>query len=127
GRAHSIQLAEHVRSDRSDPVIWPDCGVPCEVSPVKLPTMADNSNQLVDETIELLKDFKSNLYPCIYSVKALLAKLKSNELDTDDGISLFDLKNKMFVSYLVDLADVFNTKLSGGKLPEHPALERLVE
>lgn len=90
--------------------------------------MADNVDLMVNQTIELLKEFKSNLSPCIYSVKALLEKMKNNELPTENGISLFDLKNKMFLSYLVDLTDVFFTKLRGESIAERTGtLERLVE
>ncbi|KAH9409775.1 PREDICTED: neuroguidin-like [Rhagoletis zephyria] len=90
--------------------------------------MADNVDLMVNQTTELLKEFKSNLSPCIYSVKALLEKMKNNELPTENGISLFDMKNKMFLSYLVDLTDVLFTKLRGESIAERTGtLERLVE
>lgn len=86
-----------------------------------------DEDQLVSETIDVLQNFKSSILPCIQSAKNLLSKVKDGQLDTKDGISLYDLKNKLFLSYLIDLTSVCSAKLSGSSLAKNEAIERIVE
>lgn len=87
----------------------------------------DSNQQLIDKNVELLNNFKSNILPCIQSAKKLLDKLKENQLSTENGISLFNAKNELFSSYLIDLVHMINLKLNNREIDGAPVVNRLVE
>lgn len=86
-----------------------------------------NEQQIIEQTIDLLKTFQSQALPCLQSAKALLAKLQDNQLATEDGINLLDLKNKLFTNYLLDLTLITSQKLNGDSIEQGETRERLVE
>ncbi|OTF74323.1 hypothetical protein BLA29_009351, partial [Euroglyphus maynei] len=62
---------------------------------------------------------------CVLTSKKLLDRLKNDELPSKSGISLFDLKNRIFVNYLADLTDIVKHRLLGE--PNDETRQRLIE
>lgn len=92
--------------------------------------MGSNEEQMsqeMSETIDLLNNIKDNTIPCIQMTRNLLFRLKDNQLSTESGISFLELKNKVFVNYLIDLTFLVFNKLSGNRLEGNEAINRLVE
>ncbi|KAH7642365.1 hypothetical protein DERF_003465 [Dermatophagoides farinae] len=79
----------------------------------------------ISETNQLLNSFKESLIDCVWTSKKLLDRLKNDELSSESGISLFDLKNRIFVNYLIDLTGIVKHRLLGEN--NDKTRERLVE
>ena len=80
-----------------------------------------------EETIDLLNDLKDDTNNCIQMASNLLSRLKDNELSTKNGNSLMELKNRIFISYLMDLTYLVWNKISGQQIEGLDAIQRLVE
>ncbi|UXI19126.1 hypothetical protein NH340_JMT05069 [Sarcoptes scabiei] len=74
---------------------------------------------------DLLREFNENLVHCVISVKNLSNRFRNNELDIKSGIKLLDLKNEIFLSYLIDIVDVMKKKMLSVDFSS--TVERLVE
>ncbi|XP_054164339.1 neuroguidin-like [Oppia nitens] len=81
----------------------------------------------IQETIQLMKTIKDNADNCYQMASNLITRLKDEELNTKDGNSLIELKNRMFLSYLMDLILMAMKKVSGERLEGFDAINRLVE
>lgn len=75
----------------------------------------------------LLGDLTSILNNVLAGATAFRDKVKNGEMDTSKGISLLELKNQTFLSYLTNLSFVILRKLSGAKLEDDKSIEHLVE
>lgn len=99
--------------------------------------MADTVDQKVSQSkivasdlprgVALLGDLTANLNSVLAGVSAFADKIKNGDMNTSKGISLLDLKNQAFLSYLTNLTYVMLRKLSGAKLEGDPSIDRLVE
>jgi U3 small nucleolar ribonucleoprotein protein LCP5 len=87
----------------------------------------DIMSEEIKETIELLNNMKSKSNECIEMTHNLLLRIKDNEMSTDSGISFLALKNKLFVSYLIDLTFLVWNKIKGKQLEGNDCVKRLVE
>ncbi|KAF7493446.1 Neuroguidin [Sarcoptes scabiei] len=74
---------------------------------------------------DLLREFNENLVHCVISVKNLSNRFRNNELDIKSGVKLLDLKNEIFLSYLIDIVDVMKKKMLSVDFSS--TVERLVE
>lgn len=79
----------------------------------------------ISETNHLLNTFQESLIDCVLTSKKLLDRLKNDEFRSESGISLFDLKNRIFVNYLIDLTGIVKHRLVGENNDE--TRERLAE
>ncbi|CAL4086289.1 unnamed protein product [Meganyctiphanes norvegica] len=75
----------------------------------------------------LLSDLEVNIKSVTGSINGFIEKVKDGEVNTAQGMSLLELKNQTFLSYLANLSHVVVQKLSGAKLEGSAAVERLVE
>jgi len=75
----------------------------------------------------LLADLENNIKNVSGSINVFIEKVKEGELNTAQGMSLLELKNQTFLSYLANLSYLVVRKLSGAKLEGSSAVERLVE
>ncbi|XP_064081578.1 neuroguidin-like [Macrobrachium nipponense] len=75
----------------------------------------------------LLGDLTGILNSVLAGATAFRDKVKNGEMDTSKGISLLELKNQTFLSYLTNLSFVILRKLSGAKLEDDKSIEHLVE
>lgn len=80
-----------------------------------------------EQTNDILEEFKQSLFSTITTARVLRQKLSDGELNTEDGISLFDVKNKMFVGYLIDLTDICRMRVQIRSLVRNDALNRILE
>ena len=80
-----------------------------------------------EETIDLLNTIKDNTNNCIQMASNLLSRIKDNQLSTENGNSFMELKNKIFISYLMDLTYLMWNKISGQQIEGLDAIKRLVE
>ena len=81
----------------------------------------------IEQTIDLLNAIKGNTNNCIEMASNLLSRLKDNQLPTKDGNSLIELKNKLFITYLMDLIFLMWNKVDGQQIEGSDAIRRLVE
>jgi U3 small nucleolar ribonucleoprotein protein LCP5 len=88
---------------------------------------SDIMSEEIKETIELLNNMKDKSNECIEMTHNLLLRLKDNQMTTDSGISFLALKNKLFVSYLIDLTFLVWNKVKGKQLEGNDCVKRLVE
>ncbi|XP_071550206.1 neuroguidin-like [Panulirus ornatus] len=75
----------------------------------------------------LLSELSTNLNNVTAIFAALGEKIKDGELNTDGGLSLLELKNQSFLSYMTNLAYITLRKLKGAKIENDPSIDRLVE
>jgi U3 small nucleolar ribonucleoprotein protein LCP5 len=87
----------------------------------------DIMSEEIRETIELLNNMKEKSNECIEMTHNLLLRLKDNQMATDSGLSFLELKNKLFMSYLIDLTFLVWNKLKGKQLEGNDSIKRLVE
>jgi len=87
----------------------------------------DQTASLSQETIHLLKSIEEKSNNCHKIASNLLLRLKDNELLTQNGNSFVELKNRVFLSYLMDLTYLVLKKISGKQLSGSDVISRLVE
>ncbi|CAG2117200.1 unnamed protein product [Medioppia subpectinata] len=87
----------------------------------------DSTKSASEETIELLKSIEEKSNNCHKMGSNLLMRLKDNELLTQNGNSFVELKNRVFLSYLMDLTYLVLKKVSGQRLEGSDVIQRLVE
>ncbi|GFQ69212.1 neuroguidin [Trichonephila clavata] len=85
------------------------------------------SNEDVEETLKLLGEIPALASNVSATLQKVLEKIRSNKLPTEKGLSFLDLKNYTFLNYGMNLAYLIQEKLSGKKIENHPAIERIVE
>ncbi|XP_018019859.1 neuroguidin [Hyalella azteca] len=76
---------------------------------------------------KLLNEMAKNLDSVTNSVNVLIEAVKNNEYDSKEGLSLLDLKNHTFMSYMSNLMFTTLLKLSGKSLNGSPVVDRLIE
>lgn len=84
-----------------------------------------DTEDTITEINESLDSMKNSLVDCVLASKKLLDNFTNDKLPTNSGISILELKNKMFLNYLLDLTDVIKNKMMG-KIND-TTVERLVE
>lgn len=77
--------------------------------------------------VALLADLTTSLHTAQATFDALAQRIKDGDLSTAQGISLLELKNQSFLSYLANLTYATLSKLKGGRIESNPCIERLVE
>lgn len=87
-----------------------------------------SSNSEFNQTaIRLFKDIETNANAFANFVESTVAKIKSSQLQTSNGLSFLELKNLTMLSYLIDLTYVIYRKCDGQSISGDKAIERLVE
>ncbi|XP_042204904.1 neuroguidin-like [Homarus americanus] len=77
--------------------------------------------------VALLADLATNLNNVRATFDALAERIKAGELNTAKGLSLLELKNQSFLSYMGNLTYLTLRKLKGAKIEDDPSVDRLVE
>ncbi|GFY36969.1 neuroguidin [Trichonephila inaurata madagascariensis] len=85
------------------------------------------SNEDVEETLKLLGEIPALASNVSATLQNVLKKIQNNKLPTEKGLSFLDLKNHTFLNYATNLTYLIQHKLSGKKIENHPAIERIVE
>ncbi|XP_055943389.1 neuroguidin-like [Argiope bruennichi] len=87
----------------------------------------DISNDDVEETIRLLKEIPILASGVSDTIQRLLTRIQKDELPTEKGLSFLDLKNHTFLNYVMNVTYLMQQKISGKKIEDSPAIERIVE
>ena len=87
----------------------------------------DEAKSPTEETAELLNNIKQNGEQCLQLTANLLSRLNDNQLQTQNGNSLMELKNRMFLSYLIDLTYLVLRKINREQIGGSDVVKRLVE
>lgn len=77
--------------------------------------------------VALLGDLTTSLQQCQAALDTLEQRIRDGQLPTAKGISLLELKNQAFLSYLANLTYVTLSKLKGKKIEGSGSIDRLVE
>ncbi|KAB7494535.1 Neuroguidin [Armadillidium nasatum] len=75
----------------------------------------------------LLSDLSNSASNVTKTLKFLREKIENENLQTEQGISLLELKNQMFMSYIANLSYTSLLKLSGISLENNFSIDNLVE
>ncbi|MPC18674.1 Neuroguidin [Portunus trituberculatus] len=95
-----------------------------------LPLPDDTSATIASDLprgVALLGDLTASLQQAQAALDTLAQRIKDGHLPTAKGISLLELKNQTFLSYLANLTHVTLTKLKGSKIEGSANVDRLVE
>lgn len=57
----------------------------------------------------------------------LINRLKNGEVKTNKGVSFLETKYQIMIQYILQLAFIIHSKLSGQSIKDHPVIESLVE
>lgn len=95
-------------------------------------SIANTENMLITQeqslkACKLLSEVTVNLKASMEGVKSLTQLVKDGEFQSKKGLSLLDLKNNTFLSYMSNLMFSTLLKLSGESLNRHPVIDRLIE
>ncbi|KAG0712653.1 Neuroguidin [Chionoecetes opilio] len=77
--------------------------------------------------VALLADLTTSLHHAQAAFDTLAQRIRDGDLTTEKGISLLELKNQSFLSYLANLTFVTLSKLKGNKIEGSASIGRLVE
>nr|CAG4638845.1 EOG090X0IJO [Cyclestheria hislopi] len=96
----------------------------------------DNSQHSFDENvvasdlpvaISFLNEIKEITLSINRMVQNIIVRIRNTELNMENGMSFFDVKNDALLSYLINLTFIICRKCSGDSIENHPVVERLVE
>ncbi|ORX99836.1 hypothetical protein K493DRAFT_323800 [Basidiobolus meristosporus CBS 931.73] len=79
------------------------------------------------EFVQLLGDLKSTIQEVKKQVNPLQAKITSNELAVDKGVSFLDVKYHILLQYLTDIAFFIYLKLEGKSIENHAVVDDLIQ
>lgn len=77
--------------------------------------------------VKLIPTLTAQITQLRTAVRQTTHNLVSSDIQTAKGLSLLDLKIQTLLSYLSNLAFVMLLKAEGGKLEEHPVVDKLIE
>lgn len=77
--------------------------------------------------VALLADLATNLNNATATFDVLAEKIKNGELNSAKGLSLLELKNQSFLTYMANLVYLTLRKLKGSKIEKDSSIDRLVE
>ncbi|CAK8683148.1 neuroguidin-like [Clavelina lepadiformis] len=76
---------------------------------------------------ECLKEIKEHSDLITQDVRHLTEKIENGELPTSDGISLLDVKNQTFLTYLSNLVAIVSSKVNGESIKDSESVKTAVE
>ncbi|XP_045615888.1 neuroguidin isoform X2 [Procambarus clarkii] len=98
---------------------------------IELPVQESGSNGTIASDlprgVALLADLTTNLKNASATFDALAEKINNGDLSTAKGLSLLELKNQSFLSYMANLVYLTLRKLKGAKIENDSSIDRLVE
>ncbi|CAO3641466.1 unnamed protein product [Cunninghamella echinulata] len=87
-----------------------------------------NNNESIDhELSKVLKDLKAKVVELKLHMRPLVEKLKNGDIKTNKGVSFLETKYQIMIQYILQLAFIIHSKISGKSIKDHPVIESLVE
>ncbi|XP_073988662.1 neuroguidin [Rhodnius prolixus] len=80
-----------------------------------------------EEALHLLKEIGDGSKQAGDILQQLLLKIRNKQVNIENGIGFFDVKNQLLIFYLINLCQLIILKASGKSIEENSAIERLVE
>jgi len=79
------------------------------------------------EAFRLLVEMNNSVNQVTDLVEAMLQKVKSGQISTENGLSFLTVKYHMLLTYLINLTYVVLRKCSGRSINKDPSIDRLIE